>query len=148
LPLPVLFFIISANHLIRMFINNQCKILFFAGILLLFRCSSESRQATVYAENPNIIRKILLDNLPLFEKCNNKTLRKSSTMVPLHFTIGPSGHVTYASIDEVTDSLSSENRDCVLKVIRGIKFPEPSGGGVVEVNQPMNFEKTSSKQSD
>ena len=29
---------------------------------------------------------------------------------------------------------------CALNVLRGIQFPPPEGGGVVEFNQPLNFQ--------
>jgi len=36
--------------------------------------------------------------------------------------------------------MPAQVRGCVLSVLKGIKFPEPSTGGTVGVRQPMNFQ--------
>jgi TonB family protein len=92
--------------------------------------------------DPDVIRRILLDHLPQFRYCYQKELERSgveaSGTVKLNFTIGASGHVSQAGIDG-SSGLPSEVKRCVVGVLRGISFPEPQGGGTVEVKQPMNF---------
>ncbi len=92
--------------------------------------------------DPNTIRQILMDNVPLFRQCYQSALDRSQSafdgVVRLNFVIGASGHVTRAGVDSYSN-LSPKVRNCVVNVLKGIKFPEPLGGGVVEVNQPFNF---------
>lgn len=92
--------------------------------------------------DPNTIRQILMDNVPLFRRCYQTALDRSASafdgVVRLNFVIGASGHVTRAGVDSYTN-LPPKVRNCVIDVLKGIKFPEPLGGGVVEVNQPFNF---------
>ncbi len=92
--------------------------------------------------DPDIIRKIIEDHIPQFRYCYQKELDKSSRefsgVVRLNFIIGASGHVTKAGVDSYSP-LPTRVKGCVVNVLRGIKFPEPLGGGVVEVNQPFNF---------
>jgi hypothetical protein len=85
----------------------------------------------------------LIDNIPQFRYCYQKELDKASSafngVVRLDFIIGASGHVTRASVESASRGLPSKVKGCVVNVLKGIKFPEPLGGGVVEVNQPFNF---------
>ncbi|PIK14606.1 AgmX/PglI C-terminal domain-containing protein [Halobacteriovorax sp. JY17] len=93
--------------------------------------------------DPDVIRKILIDNIPQFRYCYQQELDKSQSafngVVRLDFVIGASGHVSKASVESASSGLPSKVKGCVVNVLRGIKFPEPLGGGVVEVNQPFNF---------
>ncbi len=92
--------------------------------------------------DPDTIRRILLENLPQFRYCYQRELEKTgaetSGQIKLNFTIGASGHVAQAGIDG-SSSLPIEVKKCVVGVLKGITFPEPMGGGTVEVKQPMNF---------
>lgn len=92
--------------------------------------------------DPDIIRKIIEDHIPQFRYCYQKELDKASRefsgVVRLNFIIGASGHVTKAGVDSYSP-LPARVKGCVVNVLKGIKFPEPLGGGVVEVNQPFNF---------
>lgn len=92
--------------------------------------------------DPDIIRKIIEDHIPQFRYCYQKELDKASRefsgVVRLNFIIGASGHVTKAGVDSFSP-LPPRVKGCVVNVLKGIKFPEPLGGGVVEVNQPFNF---------
>ena len=45
--------------------------------------------------------------------------------------------MTRAGVKE--SSMPQIVKSCVVNVLRGIAFPSPKGGGVVEVTQPMNF---------
>lgn len=92
--------------------------------------------------DPDVIRQILVENIPRFRYCYQKVLDHSKNafngVVKLDFIIGASGHVTKAGVDSVTNVPGSV-RSCVVNVLRRIRFPEPRGGGVTEVSQPMNF---------
>mgnify|MGYP000680699766 CR=1 FL=1 len=90
-----------------------------------------------------VIRRILQDHIPQFRYCYQKTLDQSSAafhgVVRLDFIIGASGHVTRAGVQSASKSMPGPVKGCVVNVLRGIKFPKPLGGTVVEVNQPFNF---------
>lgn len=92
--------------------------------------------------DPDIIRQILIDNIPKFRYCYQNVLDRSKQafngIVRLNFIIGASGHVTKAGVDSISN-LPGPVKGCVVNVLRKITFPAPMGGGVVEVNQPMNF---------
>jgi hypothetical protein len=92
--------------------------------------------------DPDVIRQILLEHLPQFRYCYQSVLDRAKTsfngIVKMNFIIGASGHVTKAGVDS-DSNLPVKVKSCVVSVLRGIRFPEPPGGGVVEVNQPMNF---------
>jgi len=93
--------------------------------------------------DPNIIRQILVENIPKFRTCYESVLANSrrafNGIVKLNFMIGASGHVTRAGASGAKSRLPGKVQGCVVNVLKGIQFPEPAGGGVVEVNQPMNF---------
>jgi hypothetical protein len=92
--------------------------------------------------DPDTIRRILLEHLPQFRYCYQKELERTgselSGAIKLDFTIGASGHVAQAGVDGASN-LPTDVKKCVVGVLRGIQFPEPMGGGTVEVKQPMNF---------
>jgi len=93
--------------------------------------------------DPDLIRKILIDNIPRFRLCYQKELDRASQavdgVVRLDFIIGASGRVTKAGVESATGSLGSDVKGCVITVLRDLRFPAPRGGSVVEVNQPFNF---------
>lgn len=92
--------------------------------------------------DPDVIRRILLEHLPQFRYCYQKELERTGEettgTIKLNFSIGASGHVSQAGVDG-SSGLPSDVKKCVVGVLRGITFPEPMGGGTVEVKQPMNF---------
>lgn len=94
------------------------------------------------AMDPDIIRRILREHIPQFRYCYQKELEKASRefsgVIPMVFTIGASGSVTRAGLAQAT-RIPAKVKTCVINVLRGISFPEPLGGGTVEVKQPMNF---------
>ncbi len=93
--------------------------------------------------DPDIIRQILMDNMPFFRSCYQRVLSKSrnafSGVVDLNFIIGASGHVTRAGVRGNSGDIPGVVRKCMVGVLKGIKFPAPMGGSRVEVNQPMNL---------
>ncbi len=104
-----------------------------------------SNTVIVGSMDPDVIRRILMENFQYFRNCYQRTLSSSNQafdgMLPLNFVIGASGHVIGAGIGKNAESsaLPGEVKSCVIDVLKGIKFPDPLGGGTVEVNQPMNF---------
>jgi hypothetical protein len=100
-----------------------------------------SRTVVLGGMDPDTIRKILMDHLSQFRFCYQKELDKVnkefSGRITLNFVIGASGYVTRAGVKE--SSMPQIVRSCVVNVLKGIPFPAPRGGGVVEVTQPMNF---------
>jgi len=109
----------------------------------IFTAGVPYRTVVLGGMDPDVIRQILIDNISQFRYCYQKVLDKSESayhgMVKLDFIIGASGHVSKAAVESTSGSLPTNVRSCVVNVLRGIKFPEPRGGGVVEVNQPFNF---------
>ncbi|MEX1100023.1 MAG: AgmX/PglI C-terminal domain-containing protein, partial [Bacteriovoracaceae bacterium] len=93
--------------------------------------------------DPDVIRRILREHIPQFRYCYQKELDRAnddqvSGTIGLLFTIGASGHVSKAGISN-RSGLAGHVKNCVVRVLRGIQFPRPLGGGTVEVKQPFNF---------
>ncbi len=92
--------------------------------------------------DPDVIRRILREHIPQFRYCYQReldvTTKKTQGLVKLNFVIGASGHVVPQKAS-VESNLPSSVKRCVANVLVGIQFPEPRGGGVVEVRQPINF---------
>jgi TonB family protein len=61
-----------------------------------------------------------------------------SGKLTVHFTISPSGDVSEAAIKDSTFA-NPRLEACVRDVISKLKFPAPTGGGVVQVNYPFVF---------
>ena len=109
----------------------------------IFLAGDTFREVIVGNMDPNIIRKILMDNLDKFRFCYQKELDrmygKRGGIAVLEFVIGASGHVGSASASLKSSSMPGSVSSCLVRVLKGIPFPEPLGGGIVEVKQPMNF---------
>lgn len=93
--------------------------------------------------DPDVIRRILRENIPQFRSCYQRELNRNSSKdisgsIRLNFTIGASGSVSTAGVDGQT-ALPPNVKRCVVGVLRGIQFPSPLGGGTVDVKQPFNF---------
>lgn len=109
----------------------------------LYTAGLPYKEVVLGGMDPDTIRRILVDHIPQFRYCYQKELDRASQkfdgVVRLDFIIGASGNVTRAGIEAASDSLPTSVKRCVVNVLKGIKFPAPRGGGVVEVNQPFNF---------
>ena len=99
--------------------------------------------------DPDVIRKVLMGNVPMMKKCYQDKLKESGRafgFTPiLHFKINSAGNVQSSKIevkDKSNDKIVLATSDCVNGVLKSIKFPKPIGGGLVEVNQPLNFKPT------
>lgn len=108
----------------------------------IFTAGIPSSTVVLGSMDPDVIRQRLLEFLPQFRSCYQRELERrgadATGTIKLNFVIGSSGHVSQAGIDGSTP-LPRDVSGCVLNVLRGIVFPEPMGGGTVEVKQPMNF---------
>lgn len=108
----------------------------------IFTAGIPAETVVLGSMDPDIIRRILMDNLPKFRFCYQSELERAGSelqgVIKLNFVIGASGHVAQAGVDN-SSNLPSQVKRCVVDVLRGIQFPEPLGGGTVEVKQPMNF---------
>jgi pSer/pThr/pTyr-binding forkhead associated (FHA) protein len=73
--------------------------------------------------------------------CYEKELQRLPDLngkVTVKFVIGGTGGVNEANVSLTT--LSNTNaEECMLRVFRRLKFPAPSGGGVVDVSYPMIY---------
>jgi hypothetical protein len=73
--------------------------------------------------------------------CYEKELSKDPNLagkVGVYFQIGPVGDVIQANVRE-SDLHNSNVEECMLANVRRWKFPNPRGGGVVDVNYPFIF---------
>ncbi len=94
--------------------------------------------------DPEIIRELLRRNLPQFRYCYDEELRRKKKKVKgkmkLDFVIGPNGRVSRSTIGLDSFRMSVDGTKCMKRVLRGIAFPRPKGGGIVEVTQPIFLE--------
>jgi outer membrane biosynthesis protein TonB len=108
----------------------------------IYTAGIPSETVVLGSMDPDVIRRILLDHLPQFRYCYQKELEATGKeiggVIKLDFTIGASGHVAGAGVDS-SSNLPTNVKKCVVGVLKGITFPEPLGGGTVDVKQPMNF---------
>jgi hypothetical protein len=90
----------------------------------------------------NIIRRYIRRKLPQIKYCYEKQLivkpALSGTVVT-QFQISPKGVVQGASASGIGDK---SVEDCVSDAIQSIQFPEPKGGGYVNVRYPFTFQPT------
>lgn len=99
--------------------------------------------------DPDLLRKILQEYLPQFRHCYQREIEKASDkfkgIVDLEFTIGKNGSVTKTDIKAREGGFTNQGINCLSSILRVIKFPEPKGGGMVDVRQPLNFYPEDSK---
>lgn len=110
---------------------------------MIYTAGIPSETVVLGSMDPDVIRRRLMEFLPQFRSCYQRELEQRGAeingTIKLNFVIGSTGHVTKAGIDGSTP-LPRDVSSCVVNVLRGITFPEPLGGGTVEVKQPMNFQ--------
>lgn len=92
--------------------------------------------------DPDIIRKILLDNVARFRFCYQQELdtkdNAASGVVQLLFRISVKGTVSSANV-QGPSHITQKVKSCLADVLRGIVFPAPKGGTHVDVKQPLNL---------
>lgn len=89
----------------------------------------------------DVIAKVIRRHQNEIKYCYESELNKNPSLagkVAVAFTIDPAGAVADASVSESTLG-SSPAEQCMLSRIRRWKFPEPKGGGVVNVTYPWLF---------
>ncbi len=76
-----------------------------------------------------------------FKYCYERELTKDPNLygkITMTFTISGNGRVGDASVIQTTMN-NANVEECVLRVVRRIRFPEPKGGGEVIVTYPFMF---------
>ncbi|MFB1484640.1 TonB family protein [Corallococcus sp. RDP092CA] len=94
----------------------------------------------------DVIAKVIRRHQNEIKYCYESELNKNPSLagkVAVAFTIDPAGAVADASVSESTLG-SSPAEQCMLSRIRRWKFPEPKGGGVVNVTYPWLFSPSGS----
>jgi len=110
------------------------------------------RQIKLYGQDAEVsgkldkelIQKIIRRNMPQIRWCYQQGLQKNSNLegkVVVNFTISSVGKVIQTAIKQSTMH-NDEVEQCVLSKISRWKFPEPKGGGIVQVNYPFIFKTT------
>ena len=93
--------------------------------------------------DPDIIRKTLTKVLPSSRTCISGRFRNVKEMKSrINFKIKADGRVSEESIHFFYPfiDLLEPVKTCVLKSVRGLRFPRPLGGGYVRVSQPVHFQ--------
>jgi outer membrane biosynthesis protein TonB len=90
-----------------------------------------------------VIRKLVVDNRKAARKCYEDARKDSKDLkgdVVIHFVLDPEGNVKTAELNQERSTLKSPAVvDCVMGVIKGIKFPKSSRGMETSTNYPFNF---------
>ena len=91
----------------------------------------------------DVIRKLVMDNRKAARKCYEdarKDLKDLKGDVVIHFVIDPEGNVKSAELNLERSTLKTPAvSDCVIGVIKGIKFPKSSRAMETSTNYPFNF---------
>lgn len=94
------------------------------------------------AIDPNLIIKIMREYIPQFRYCYQKELVSSSNAAgafDLLFKINQDGKGFNVNLKSDSYKFSAVATDCISKVVSIIPFPQPRGGAIVDVIQPLNF---------
>lgn len=105
--------------------------------------SPANGKAVVETRTMDVIRKVVMDNRKAARKCyddGRKDLKDLKGDVVVHFVLDPEGKVKLAELNQERSTLKAPPvTDCVLGVIRAIKFPPSSRGMETSTNYPFNF---------
>jgi TonB family protein len=91
-----------------------------------------------------VIKKVMMSHMNQIRSCYESKLGKSgmvNSKIVIQFTISPKGSVSSAKVTSSTLH-SSGVEECVLKVVKRMKFPKPKGGGSVTLTYPFIFTGT------
>ena len=94
------------------------------------------------AIDKDIIRRIVRSHINEVTHCYNQGLVKDPNLkgrVSIQFTIGPTGNVPVAVVQE-TSVKDGNVGQCIAKAVKRWKFPKPDGGGNVVVTYPFMLE--------
>ncbi|MDB9786618.1 FHA domain-containing protein [Bacteriovoracaceae bacterium] len=104
-----------------------------------FYNSDATRTVIKGAIDASLVKRLLAEHVNQFRYCYQSHLdsqnRRKGFIVNLNFVIGASGHAS----DVVVNTKFRGLNDCFERIVGGINFPKPYGGGVVEVKQPLNL---------
>lgn len=87
------------------------------------------------------IREAVMKKMSSIKYCYESQLKKNPNLqgkIVVNFTIDKNGEVSRYSIESSTLN-DEEVENCILRVIRRIKFPPPQNGESVEVSYPLVF---------
>jgi len=88
-----------------------------------------------------VIQRVIRRHLNQIRYCYERDLQVSPPLagkIAVRMVIGPEGRVTSANAAQ--DTLAwPKTTECVLRVIKRLRFPRPKGGGVVVVTYPFVF---------
>jgi hypothetical protein len=87
------------------------------------------------------IRRVIRENIKLFENCYNQALRRNSDAygkVEIKWFIEERGRATNSVVKSNTVG-DKQMGDCLARVIRGLTFPEPPPDQIAEVTYPFVF---------
>jgi TonB family protein len=89
----------------------------------------------------DVVAKVIRRHESEIKFCYEQALQHSTGLkgkVTVMFTIGPAGDVTDASVAD-SSLQNDEVADCMVQRVKRWRFPEPQGGGVVNVTHPWIF---------
>ncbi|MGB9599543.1 MAG: AgmX/PglI C-terminal domain-containing protein, partial [Myxococcota bacterium] len=91
-----------------------------------------------------LIRRVIRAHANEIRYCYELELAKNPGLwgkVSVNFVISPTGSVQSAKVKETT--INNQNvENCIVSKIKGWKFPEPKGGGIVIVTYPFILKRT------
>ena len=92
----------------------------------------------------SVIDEYIRRHMRQIRNCYEKELSGSQGLagrIATRFVISGSGRVTQAGVS--SSSMNNANvESCLIGVLKRIVFPEPLGGGIVEVDYPFSFSAT------
>ena len=100
---------------------------------------SSGRPVVMGSLDKEIIRRVIRSRLAQVRYCYEKELVKKPSLqgkVSTKFVISGAGKVVSATVRQSTMG-SKAVEQCIVKVIKRLRFPKPKGGGIVVVNYPF-----------
>lgn len=91
-----------------------------------------------------VIQKVINDNKAQIRYCYEIELQRDQTLegkVAVKWIIAATGSVEKVVVTETTVK-SARVGQCLAEKIKGWRFPQPAGGGIVEVNYPFVFKSS------
>lgn len=98
------------------------------------------------ALDKSIIARIIKKHYSQIRYCYQKELNRNPKLygkISIKFVISPRGTVS-SSVVRVSTMKNATVEQCVAKVIKRIMFPQPKGGGIVQVTYPFIFKSEGS----
>lgn len=94
----------------------------------------------------SLVSRTINKHLSSIRYCYQKQLNRDPSLygkVTVQFTINGEGLVSVALV-KATTMKSAEVESCVVGIVKHIAFPEPKGGGIVQVSYPFLFSSAGS----